>query len=353
MNIYLCSTVRHLLFSLLKSLPESDDKSLIFMITDQQHINQTNFDCQVLPAHIDIIFIERDKLRNLIYSDVKGYIIKQMARFNVTTSPSTREKIRNLLFNQSLGLSLPSNDIEQGQLFLFNDRNKISRLFRLAFKKYTLIEEGLANYSGIKLNPLKKIYRLITLNKYKMRYYGDDKRCENLFLVNHKNVPYELRDKARPITFLQNKYSIAVCKQLFKIQAIENPQCILATQPLIETGIDLAIYRKVIDLCHSHNIDCVIKPHPSENTQRYIDEFPNIQLIESKIPLELILVGSPQPCAILSIYSTAGIGFEKYCKRINLIQDNEIEEVDMIFKRWRHDFSSIDKRIFQAIEQVK
>ena len=244
MNIYLCSTVRHLLFSLLKSLPESDDKSLIFMITDQQNIDQHNFDGEVLPAHVEVIFIAREKLNVQIYSGLKGGIIKKMATLNVKTSASIRKKIRTLLFNQTLGLPF-FNNIEQGQLFLFNDRNKMSRLFRLAFEKYTLVEEGLANYNGIKLSPFKQFCKFITASPDTMRYFGDDKRCSNIFLVNDKKAPEILRHKVKAITFLQNKAAIESCKAFFKMQIGNSPQCILATQPLERTGIDLSIYKKL------------------------------------------------------------------------------------------------------------
>lgn len=352
MNIYLCSTVRHLLFSLLKGLAEPDNKNIIFMITDQQNIDPANFDRSILPSHVEVIFITRKSLRKKMYSGMKGHVIKQMANFNVKTSPSTREKIGSQLFNAALGLSLTNEDIAQGQLFLFNDRNKMSRLFRLAFERYTLIEEGLANYNGIKLKSFERLNKLITGSQREERYFGDDERCQAIYLINDEQAPTALQNKVKAITFLQNKIAITDCKAFFKMSQVTTPQCILATQPLASTGIDLAIYEKIIHACHTHNISIAIKPHPREDPQRYTDKFPEIQLIESKLPLELIAVDNSEHCKILSIYSTAGMGFEKYCKRINLIKDIEINHVTNIIDDWKNDLSLVNKKVQQLIEDI-
>ena len=322
------------------------------MITDQQDIDPTNFDCSVLPEHVKVIFITRKSLRKKIYSGVKGNFIKQIANFNVKTSPATRKRVGTLLFNTTLGLSLTNAEMAQGQLFLFNDRNKISRLFRLAFEKYTLIEEGLANYSGIPLKSLERLKKLVTLSQRKERYFGDDTRCQAIYLVDAKKAPLALSQKVKAISFLKNKTAISNCKAFFKVPQINSPQCILATQPLAATGIDLTIYKKIITACHARNISIAIKPHPREDPLRYVNDFPDIPLIDGKLPLELIAVDHPKHCKILSIYSTAGLGFEKYCERINLIQDHEVENINNIIERWKSNLNLVDDNIDNIIAQL-
>ena len=76
MNIYLCSTVRHLLFSLLKALSQPEKKQIIFMICDQQNIDENSFDKTVLPEHVQVVFIKRQMIRNQLYRGFKGNIIK-------------------------------------------------------------------------------------------------------------------------------------------------------------------------------------------------------------------------------------------------------------------------------------
>jgi hypothetical protein len=56
MNIFLCSTVRHLLFSLLKALKQSDYK-IFFMICDHQNIDINNVDVNHLPKHVEVFFL--------------------------------------------------------------------------------------------------------------------------------------------------------------------------------------------------------------------------------------------------------------------------------------------------------
>ena len=353
MNIYLCSTVRHLLFSLLKALTESEKNSLVIMIADQQNIDVTKFNCGRLPPNVKVIFLRREELRKSIYSNIQGQTIKQFANFNIKTSPFTRRKISNLLLNKTLNLSLSHSDIAQSQLFLFNDRNKISRLFRLAFEQYSLIEEGLANYSGIKLKPLEKLNALISKSKRKMRYFGDDIRCKKIYLLNIKKAPQPLSHKVRPITFLQNKEAIQQCNTFFNVRPDNHKQCILATQPLEDSGVDLAIYKKIISACQEHNMSVMIKPHPREDIQRYLISFPEIPLIDSKLPLELIAVNKPVKCSILSIYSTAGMGFETYCRRINIIKDNEIEQVQNYLDSWKVNLNLVDDRINNLILELQ
>jgi len=63
MNIYLCSTVRHLLFSLLKANSSANEQHHIFMIADQQNINSDNLELADLPSNINVYFILREKIR--------------------------------------------------------------------------------------------------------------------------------------------------------------------------------------------------------------------------------------------------------------------------------------------------
>jgi hypothetical protein len=351
MNIYLCSTVRHLLFSLLKGLSDSDNKNIIFMITDQQNIDPTNFDRSVLPGHVDVIFITRKALRKHIYSGIKGNIIKQMANFNIKTSPSTRKKISTLLFNQALGLSLTNEEIEQGQLFLFNDRNKMSRLFRLAFERYTLIEEGFANYYSIKPKKFE-----VTLQKagfpIKYRYFGSDSRCSQIQLLNPELAPDELKNKTHAIDFIHSKFIYDYCNPFFNLNIAQKFTAIIATQPLHDNGMGLVIYGEIIRQLTEKNIMCVLKPHPREDIQYYQQAFPNIPVIEAKVPLELVACSSTTKCNIYSVYSTAGLGFERYCQRVNLIHDDEQhpELLKSIMDSWKKNPDLIKTRLSSLIK---
>ena len=352
MNIYLCSTVRHLLFSLLKGLSEPDKNNIIFMITDQQNIDPANFDCSVLPDHVDVIFITRKSLRKNIYAGLKGNVIKQMANFNIKTSATIREKIGALLFNTTLGQSLTKAEIAQGQLFLFNDRNKISRLFRLAFERYNLIEEGFANYYSIKLRTFEQKLKKVGI-PINYRYFGSDTRCSNIQLLNPEQAPDAIKNKTHEIDFIHSQLINDYCHTFFKLNITQQFTAIIATQPLQDSDMALVIYGEMIRQLAEKNIQCVLKPHPREDIQYYEQAFPNVPVIEAKVPLELIACSSTTKCNIYSVYSTAGLGFEKYCQRINLISDDQLqpELVKHIMESWKDEPKLIKKRVSDCINQ--
>jgi hypothetical protein len=352
MNIYLCSTVRHLLFSLLKALSSPNQKHTVFMISDQQNIDAQQFDQSVLPENLQVQFVLRQQIRQTFYSGTRGKIIKLMANFNVSTTHQQQNKIAVQLFNQNFYLCMNKIELESRELFLFNDRNKMSRLFRLAFCEYTLIEEGLANYGSIKLKTIEKAAAFFSSNKRKMRYFGDDKRCKAIYLINPEKAPSALQKKVKNINFIKAENIRDYCKAFFKSPEIDNYDCILATQPLAHSKVDMQIYQKIINACLAHNLSIAIKPHPCESITRYQEKIPNIVLINAKLPLEVVLFGTPQKTTVLSIYSTAGIGFEKYCQRECVIKDHESDKIPQLFHDWQQDITSVEPRIAIQLQNI-
>jgi hypothetical protein len=349
MNIYLCSTVRHLLFSLLKALSDPSKKQLIFMICDQQNIDENNFDKTALPAHVQVIFINRQIIRNKLYCGFKGNLIKLLANFNIPLSTKRQQKLATKLFNKILGLSLSKNQLDTTQLFLFNDRNKISRLFRLIFKEYSLIEEGFGNYRGFKLKKIENIITVLSRSKRKMRYFGDNKSCQNIYLLTPEKAPQYILNKTKKINFINAELVNKYCLNFFKYNPKQRYQTIIATQPLEATGIDLITYKEIIRKLNKNNIAVALKPHPSEDISRYQKELKNIEIIDSKLPLELVIFGAKEKVNIISLYSSAGMGFEKYCSRYNLIKDEELSNLSHLFSSWRNNNDLIIKRINERL----
>lgn len=345
MNIFLCSTVRHLLFSLLKAIKQSDEKSIIFMICDQQNIDKNNFDVSQLPKNIEVSFFNRTDIRKKVYSGFQGKLIKLMANYKVSLPTSFQQKVANLIFIQALEVNLSLKELSSPTLYLYNDRNKMSRLFRLAFNDYHLIDEGLSNYSGKPLKVHEKLISFISDSKKQKRFFGDDERCKSISLVNAEKAPKALKDKVQQIDFINTESINDYCYDFFKVSTDIQPQCVLATQPLESSDVDMAIYKKIILACQQNNFTVAIKPHPREDISRYLVEFPYIVIIESKIPLELVVFKTNRNINILSIYSAAGVGFENYCTRLNLIKDNELENVNLLFSQWKEDINLVSSRI--------
>lgn len=356
-NIYLCSTVRNLLFAVLKALDEPAQQSYILMICDQQNIDTDNYDLSVLPGHVKVHFVNRKTIRKHLDSNISGRILRLLAAINIRTSTHFRRYVRSWLFNGILKESgIPATD--DSQLFLFNDRNRIARLIRLAFVEYAIIEDGLANYYGYKLKPGEALWRTLTRHPFNRRYLGDDPRCHTIFLLEPDKAPQVLQAKIRPMTFINHQNIEDVCYKFFKLDDGAGHDYgstwILATQPisvgqLTTSGFDLEIYRKIIDRLTEKNVPVALKVHPREDPGRYRNAFPDYQLLESKIPLELMILGASQKCNIVSIYSTAGMGFERYCRRITLIRDDESEFMGDTFSAWKKDRALLDNRINNLI----
>lgn len=351
MDYYLCSTVRHLLFSLLRSLKNTKKVSHIFMVTDQQNINSDNFDVACLPDNIKVHFIQRSQIRADLYCNIEGCILKVMALRNFSTTSKIRAHIHKRLFQDTLKLDLRFSD--KNNLFVFNDRNKMSRLFRLVFPCYDLIEEGMANYYEIELKKIEKILQIFNFNKRTKRYFGDDKRCKNIYLLSPEKSASSAKHKTVKIDFINEQHINDYGYKFFKYRKQEDFSCIIATQPYDINGQDLIIYKKLQKAFNENKLQFAVKPHPREDISYYKNKFPDTAIIESKIPLELIIFGSKKKCHIVSICSSAGIGFEQYCKKINLIKDHELDISKEIIRSWGLKPKLIDERIEFVIEEIR
>jgi len=361
MNIYLCSTVRNLLFALLKTLAEPKQKSCIVMICDQQNIDVNNYDSTVLPEHVKVKFIRRKSISELLSGKFSGAFFRVAAVLNVKTSSRFRSFVYTRLFNGLLK-ELELLTATDSNLFLFNDRSRTARLFRLAFSDYSLIEDGLANYYGLKLKRLEFVWRAITFHAFDKRYLGDDKRCHTIFMLKPLRAPDVLKSKVQPVTFIDRENITGTCYAFFgfkrEVARNYNLNWVLATQPisvgkLTTTDFDLVIYNKVLAHMKKMGVQVALKIHPREQAARYIDAFPGYELLESKIPIELMILGANEGCKIVSIYSTAGMGFEQYCQRITLIKDDESEIMQDIFTQWRNDGGLLDDRIDEQVFKEK
>ncbi|MDX2320726.1 MAG: hypothetical protein QNK26_09050 [Moritella sp.] len=320
------------------------------MITDQQTINPENFEPSILPENIHVHFIQREQVSDSFYQGMQGYILKAVSMRNIKTSVRFQQKIHNKLFIDTLNINIPFS--EQNQLFLFNDRNKLARLFRLAFADYLMIEEGIANYLNIELKPLERILNRVMFNNRQFRYFGDDARCKAIYLLTPEKAPKALQHKTHLINFVDHDFIETYLYRFFKYDLKLNYSVIIATQPYFANGLDTLIYRKIFQKLKEHGIYFAIKSHPKENSNDYLNIFPDTEFINNKIPLELMIFGAKEKCNILSICTSAGTGFENYCRRLNLISDDELDNMFKIFSMFADDNSLIDQKIEQKIEQL-
>ncbi|MEZ9945052.1 glycosyltransferase family 52 [Vibrio breoganii] len=336
MDIYLCSTVRHLLLSLLRA-NERKNKSKIILILDQQHIDSVNYNLYALPNNISVEFINRKEVIKSFYNMPgcfwhKFCIVTSTYRMNNVVK-SSRLALRNVF---------PDIDFNSSNLFLFNDRNRLSRIFRLAFIKYDLIEDGLANYIRKKISSYERFRRLLLerrVSNYKI--VGDEKQCNNIYLLNPERADISIFEKVSPVEFITPEESSDFILSFFKCNELDlnETDVIVATQPISidnysQSGRDQKVYKALCNHLEKSKKSYSIKVHPRENLQRYKGIFNENRFIDPKIPLEVLLLLTANKPKIVSIYSTAGIGFESFCERHTLIRDTEADYQNKVFKEW-------------------
>ncbi len=345
MNLYLCSTLRHFLFALLKSLKEIDRESRIIVVIDQQGLEPESFDLSALPMTITVKFIGRKKLLKEIYSGGIGSIHKFFAVSN-SQNQYFRERTVKKLYESEI-LHEPYLEADQSRLFLFNDRNRLARLVRLAFPFYEVIEDGLSNYTGTELTLSDRFF----FGKRGRRYIGDDQRCTTIHLLNPKKAPIQIVNKVRNIDFIDSYIVNTFLYSIFKLEHLDIiPDVIIATQPISIAGMnnsgkDIDVYRAMVEHLESKNFTYAFKVHPRENEGKYKSAFPASKFIQSKIPLELLVFTSSSSPVVLSVYSSSGMGFEGFCRRMTLITDDEAEVQAEIYNQWKENLLDLNKRL--------
>ena len=345
MNLYLCSTLRHFLFALLKSLKESEQESRIIVVTDQQGLEPDSFDLSILPNTITVKFIGRKKLLKEIYSGGVGLIHKLFAVANCQSEFFKKRTVNKLYESKILVESQVKGKI---RLFLFNDRNRLSRLMRLAFPFYEVVEDGLSNYTGTELSLTERFL----FNKKGRRYIGDDRRCKFIHLLQPEQAPNQIAKKVQRIEFIDSNNVNKFLYSIFKLDNsnVDVPDVIIATQPISisgmsDSGDDINVYRRMAEHLEAKNCTYAFKVHPRENEDKYKNAFPNSKFVKSKIPLELLVFSSSSSPMILSVYSSAGMGFEGFCRRVTLITDDEAEMQADIYYKWKQSLLDLNQRL--------
>jgi len=344
MDLYLCSTLRHLMFALLRALKSSEQESLIVMILDQQDLSAQQFDLSVLPNNVSVKFIKRKDLLGETYRGGIGFIHKLCATALVPSS-YFNNRTRELILERQFSID-KSRKIN---LFLFNDRNRLARLLRLTVKNYQVIEDGLSNYSGSEQSNIERLL----FRKRQRRYIGDDHRCQSISLLNKESAPRTIKHKVNAIDFIDTSNVRKYLLSFFKLDLSnlsEFPKVLIATQPISlanmdSTGCDLKAYQELINHLDEKGVSYQIKVHPRESEEKYMNQFSQASFVDSKIPIELYLFSNEEKIDIVSIYSSAGMGFERFCNRVTLIQDNEAEEQEEIYQSWQTGLADLKERL--------
>lgn len=353
MNIYICTTLRHLLFSIAKASNEPNKKSQILFFYDYQGIDTDALDTTNLPKNIKLTLLSRKKLTKKLKLTFKGKLYLALSLRMINLPKFIKKKL--ILEVNDL---IPEIELNQQKLnlFVFNERNKMSRLFRMMVSTYEMIEDGVGNYYEIPVQFPKNIIRFFQGKKPSSWVFGESKRCKSINAVFPEKLPRSVIKKGKEIDFLNSQNQLEIINKIFKFTPSNSSKgelFIIATQPpskkalkhLKDKNFLYKLNQEIINYCDNNNIAVVMKTHPKENAIDYQKFFPMMTFLPSKYPLELQILNSTNKVTIVSINSSAGLGFEKYCSRLKLIPDHDLHQFVKIISDWEKDIHKLRKTI--------
>lgn len=270
--------------------------------------------------HLNIYF----KKKNKFIKYIKMYLLyRNLEKF----------LIREKLLEKNIYLQ---DNVSYSQFFM----NHINNCF--------LLEDGLANYNKQLYNEIQKeqtkqkrlkIVRDRFLKRSKIYYkiFGLSEKIKKIYLTGIAEIPEIIKDKVEIINLKEKweQLSLEEQEEILKIFNLKNSDLIkwqklknkvlLITQPLSEDGIitekeKIEMYKEIIEKNKLENI--MIKPHPREKTN-YKKIFPDVELIEGKFPLEILMLLGINFKEVITIFSTAALNF-KGITNVNFIgtEDN-------------------------------
>ena len=315
-----------------------DERHLILYFSDYQDARLSLDETRNQAGVSQVVQLERIALKDQLKSTVLGRVIYFCAMRILPIGSFMRQKLIDAITQVAPELEKVDSLSNGHRLWLFNQRNRMSRLFRLLSPTFRIIEDGESNYFPRIVPAWKRPARLLLGLPATHRYYGEDKRCKEVWVQDLGRLPEYVRDKGRLIDFVDPTAARQAATVLFGSQATldeDQPVAILATQPLeLYKGSSLngklALYRLTVRHLRISGYTVYLKPHPAEDLSDYAAFTDDSSILDHKVPLEVYLCNMTQPALVVSMFSAAGLGFEKICKRIPLIDNDHMGE----YARW-------------------
>ncbi|WP_299130588.1 glycosyltransferase family 52 [uncultured Vibrio sp.] len=361
-DIYVCSTVRHLLLSLYKAQDEINPSTIIYFY-DYQDVDPKDIDTDQLPTKIELVLMNRESLVNHIKKI--GYVGKCILFFSLR-GWSIPEPLKKILVS-SIYESNNNIDLKGGinKLFLFNDNNKMSRLFRLLVKSYSMIEDGMGNYVKHQIDDKpKQLFRLLSNQPPKHYIFGERKQCDYIYVIHPEKLPKSVQHKGRRLVLSKDKAKISKIQQCFNFDStnnFDNKTLIIATQPIFnklkgklkDNDFFYDIYDLIISKSRENGLEPILKLHPKEEIYDYSAlKEKGVTFLSNKLPMELYLLSSTDKVNIISINSSAGIGMEDYCNIYKLIPDNDIHNFVKILVSLEKNKDSLEELISLRLSSI-
>ncbi|MFL7020185.1 hypothetical protein [Vibrio cyclitrophicus] len=362
-DIYICSTVRHLLFSLYKA-QENKKQAVIVFFYDFQNIYPLQIDTTQTPKNINLILVNRKSLvKHIKKSGLIGRFILFCSLRGLSISKSTQCNLVDLFKTYDDNLDF---DFTINTLFLFNDNNKMSRLFRLLSKSYSMLEDGMGNYIEHKIESKpKQVLRYIQGKQPKYYVFGEKDQCKEVYAIHPNNLPKSIMHKGKRLMLSKDKAIVDSIKTCFRFKeepSFSDNGLIIATQPvfteikdkLISDNFFLDIYKIIILLSREKGLTPILKLHPLEQRSDYLSiENEGAIFLSNKLPLELYLLSSTEKTNIITINSSVGIGMEEYCNVYNLIPDDKVSNYMEVLSDYEKNRESLQEIISIQLSKIK
>jgi len=357
LNIYICSTVRHLLFSLLRAASSNEDDHQILYFSDYQNASLKDWNFGRLPKNIVTHDVTRRTFRQQLDATTRGRLCYFLAMRNLGAPTKILEPLHEILKTSAPELAEQLAAGKKVRLWLFNERNKMSRIFRLLVRHFSLIEDGESNYLLLGCPWWKWPARLVLGLPARTRVFGDDPRCDSIWVLYPNRLPQYVRDKGRLIDFLDGSVARDLMARIFGDFAPisgDADQIIVATQPFGIPGVNDAdkqrVFDQIVSYLEAQGRRVVLKVHPAEDPGDYDFLGTRVVRVAANIPLEVMLLGRTTPAVILSVLSTAGMGFERYCQRIKLCEDSPYDaEYFRTVQSWVEEPRKLDKALQEKL----
>lgn len=212
------------------------------------------------------------------------------------------------------------------------------------FEKSYLLEDGLGNYYDLKETPkknfiLEKVLHFLGVYIYSAKEgYGTHKNIKKVYLTKDM-APDIVKNKVEIVDLkkMWNEKSNEEKNKILNVFNLKNDffndkkinKTILLTEPFSEDGHltfeeELNIYKNIIKKYKSEEI--LIKTHPRE-IKDYRKIFPNIEVIDTPFPVELLSIIGLKIDKIVTICSSAVLNFND-CQIE--FYDGEISSKDII-----------------------
>ncbi|WP_169628085.1 glycosyltransferase family 52 [Ferrimonas senticii] len=336
MHLYICTTPRHLLFALLRSLRHPQVTSRVLFFSREFESDQERWQTNVLPNHIQFSLVPLKSFKHGLFKSPRGLKLLLDNRFNHVASEAQNNFLLRYLAKYDHNPELVSG--RNLGLFVFNDRNPVSRLFIQLVETYNCIEDGEGNYINHQLSRCKRFLRKLN-KKPTDRVFSENPRCKSNLVIFPEKVPLRVKSKTFPIDFLDAGKNKGLLLSFFKLtQAITTGKqsIILLTQPFrpqdLSKKLRIELYQKMAEEMYKQGFHVILKPHPRDHLKDY-ESVPRELTLDHKMPMEIILLGSESKPLLFSICSSTGIGFEEYCTTLKLIENDFFGAIE----RWSND----------------